>query len=88
MREDEFFAETVLYRISVSFVVFLWMRCRVYSAWMVAESICVLNGIGIYPEESCPSAGKGPNRIDVLKYYYLFISSFNLSFFYDLIDLA
>ncbi|VIO93055.1 MBOAT family protein [Brugia malayi] len=67
MRKDEFFDETVYYRISVSFLVFLWMRCRVYSAWMVAESICVLNGIGIYPEESCPSAGKGPNRIDILK---------------------
>uniref|UniRef100_A0A915PW50 Lysophospholipid acyltransferase 7 n=1 Tax=Setaria digitata TaxID=48799 RepID=A0A915PW50_9BILA len=65
MREDEFYDETVMYRVWVSFLVFLWMRCRVYSAWMVAESICVLNGIGIYPEESCPSAGKGPNRIDV-----------------------
>ncbi|KAK6103018.1 MBOAT membrane-bound O-acyltransferase family protein [Brugia pahangi] len=67
MRKDEFFDETVYYRILVSFLVFLWMRCRVYSAWMVAESICVLNGIGIYPEESYPSAGKGPNRIDILK---------------------
>ncbi|CAG9530511.1 unnamed protein product [Cercopithifilaria johnstoni] len=67
MRRDKFFDETLYYRISVSFIVFLWMRCRVYSAWMVAESICVLNGIGIYPEESCPSAGKGPNRIDILK---------------------
>ncbi|EJD74885.1 hypothetical protein LOAG_17865 [Loa loa] len=67
MRKDEFFDETVYYRISVSFLVFLWMRCRVYSAWMVAESICVLNGIGIYPEESCPLAGKGPSRIDILK---------------------
>ncbi|MCP9257712.1 Lysophospholipid acyltransferase 7 [Dirofilaria immitis] len=67
MRKDEFFDETISYRISVSFLVFLWMRCRVYCAWMVAESICVLNGIGIYPEESCPSAGKGPSRIDILK---------------------
>uniref|UniRef100_A0A8R1XPP8 Lysophospholipid acyltransferase 7 n=1 Tax=Onchocerca volvulus TaxID=6282 RepID=A0A8R1XPP8_ONCVO len=67
MRKDEFFNETVFYRISISFLIFLWMRCRVYSAWMVAESICVLNGIGIYPEESCPSVGKGPNRIDILK---------------------
>lgn len=65
MREDEFYDETVFYRIWVSFLVFLWMRCRMYSAWMIAESICILNGIGIYPEESCPAAGKGPNKIDV-----------------------
>ncbi|VDN05472.1 unnamed protein product [Thelazia callipaeda] len=67
MRQKEFFDETVYYRIWISVLVFFWMRCRVYSAWMVAESICVLNGIGIYPEESCPSVGKGPNRIDIFK---------------------
>lgn len=64
MREEQFFDESVFYRIYVSALIFFWMRCRVYSAWMVAESICVLNGIGVYPESSCPRAGQGPTKID------------------------
>ncbi|VDK41683.1 unnamed protein product [Anisakis simplex] len=67
MRSDEFYDETIYYRIWVSGLVFFWMRCRVYSAWMVAESICVLNGIGVYPENCCARAGQGPTKLDSFK---------------------
>lgn len=72
MKEDYFYDQTVYYRIWVSFLVFLWMRCRVYSAWMIAESVCVLNGIGLYPEDSAPVPGRGPTKLDAYKYDCIF----------------
>lgn len=40
---------------------------RIYTAWMIAESICILGGIGVYPE-SCKSVpGIGPKNIDGLQ---------------------
>lgn len=90
MREEQFFDESVFYRIYVSALIFFWMRCRVYSAWMVAESICVLNGIGVYPESSCPRAGQGPTKIDHFRYFvyycytYLFYGSYQFVFIFSL----
>ncbi|MFH4975819.1 hypothetical protein AB6A40_002528 [Gnathostoma spinigerum] len=62
MKEEEFYDETIFYRIWIGFLVFIWMRCRVYSAWMVAESICVLNGIGLYPVNLKARVGCGPTK--------------------------
>ncbi|KAL3074023.1 hypothetical protein niasHT_035765 [Heterodera trifolii] len=41
---------------------FVYMRMRVYSAWMVAESICLLAGIGIYPSDGHNGVGIGPKN--------------------------
>uniref|UniRef100_A0A1I8BAM4 Lysophospholipid acyltransferase 7 n=1 Tax=Meloidogyne hapla TaxID=6305 RepID=A0A1I8BAM4_MELHA len=41
-------------------IAFLYLRMRIYSAWMVAESICLLTGIGLYPKEGKSTPGNGP----------------------------
>lgn len=75
MRSEAFFNENLIHKICVSLCVFLWMRCRMYSAWMVAESICVLNGVGLYPTSCEPQVGRGP----VLRqeYEYVFVAHFH-----------
>nr|CAD2180641.1 unnamed protein product [Meloidogyne enterolobii] len=42
---------------------FLYLRMRIYSAWMVAESICLLTGIGLYPKEGKSTPGNGPTEM-------------------------
>lgn len=31
---------------------------------MVAESICIVSGIGVYPQSSCPEPGTGPKILE------------------------
>lgn len=75
LREKQFYDETIFYRIYISLLIFFWMRCRVYSAWMVAESICILNGIGLYPEVSASRAGHGPTKLNEFRFFYFFFKS-------------
>ena len=37
---------------------------RIYTAWMIAESICIIAGVGIYPVMSEPTAGNGPKKLE------------------------
>lgn len=46
-----------------SAIAFVQFRMRIYSAWMIAESICIVAGIGVYPESSCPESGIGPKNL-------------------------
>lgn len=46
---------------------FVYLRMRIYSAWMVAESICLLSGIGIYPTQAAAEAGRGPSHLETTK---------------------
>uniref|UniRef100_A0A0N5ASU9 Lysophospholipid acyltransferase 7 n=1 Tax=Syphacia muris TaxID=451379 RepID=A0A0N5ASU9_9BILA len=62
LRKPEFCSETAFYKIYVGIFIFFWMRCRMYSAWMVAESICILNGIGIYPKSFISQVSIGPKK--------------------------
>jgi len=41
-------------------VAFVYLRMRIYSAWMVAESICIFSGIGLYPSSCRSEPGHGP----------------------------
>lgn len=43
------------------------MLLRNFSAWAIAESICVTLGLGIYPAESNPKCVVGPTKLDVFK---------------------
>jgi hypothetical protein len=46
----------------LSALAFVYLRMRIYSAWMVAESICVISGIGIYPTANQAEPGGGPKK--------------------------
>uniref|UniRef100_A0A914I7K8 Lysophospholipid acyltransferase 7 n=1 Tax=Globodera rostochiensis TaxID=31243 RepID=A0A914I7K8_GLORO len=50
---------------------FVYMRMRVYSAWMVAESICLVAGIGIYPAAEHNEVGSGPKNEQIPHYQSL-----------------
>lgn len=53
-----------------SAIAFVQFRMRIYSAWMVAESICIISGVGVYPESSCPESGVGPKKLEeAFKYH-------------------
>lgn len=49
-------------------IAFLYLRMRIYSAWMVAESICLLTGIGVYPKEWESTPGNGPTNMQKIVY--------------------
>lgn len=51
----------------LSALAFVYLRMRIYSAWMIAESICICSGIGLYPKDSLPEPGHGPKDIVAYK---------------------
>uniref|UniRef100_A0A914DUR5 Lysophospholipid acyltransferase 7 n=1 Tax=Acrobeloides nanus TaxID=290746 RepID=A0A914DUR5_9BILA len=51
----------------LSALAFVYLRMRIYSAWMIAESICICSGIGLYPKDCKPEPGHGPRDIDKYK---------------------
>ena len=50
---------------------FVYLRMRIYSAWMVAESICLLAGIGIYPKQGKSEPGQGPKDLAAIELVFL-----------------
>ncbi|KAI6189287.1 Lysophospholipid acyltransferase 7 [Aphelenchoides besseyi] len=52
----------VLHLFFLSALAFIYLRMRIYSAWMVSESICAISGIGIYPTNQRSEPGAGPKR--------------------------
>lgn len=46
-----------------SALAFAYFRMRIYSAWMVAESICIVAGIGVYPSRLNARTGNGPKAL-------------------------
>ncbi|KAI6233953.1 Lysophospholipid acyltransferase 7 [Aphelenchoides fujianensis] len=52
----------VLHLFFLSALAFIYLRMRIYSAWMVAESICAISGIGIYAKNQNSEPGGGPKR--------------------------
>uniref|UniRef100_A0AC35G0I3 Lysophospholipid acyltransferase 7 n=1 Tax=Panagrolaimus sp. PS1159 TaxID=55785 RepID=A0AC35G0I3_9BILA len=53
--------------ILLSSLAFVYLRMRIYTAWMIAESICICSGIGIYPRHCNSSTGHGPRNLAKLK---------------------
>ncbi|WKX89645.1 hypothetical protein Q1695_008920 [Nippostrongylus brasiliensis] len=64
LRSDEIWEMNFFQRLVYAAAVFVVFRMRVYSAWAVAESICVTLGIGIYPAESRPRCVVGPTDLE------------------------
>jgi hypothetical protein len=46
---------------------FVFLRMRIYSAWMLAEAICLLAGIGIYPAKGGSEPGRGPKDWEAIE---------------------
>ncbi|CAD5222862.1 unnamed protein product [Bursaphelenchus xylophilus] len=47
----------------LSALLFVYLRMRIYSAWMVAESICIISGIGVYDHSYHSKPGLGPTKM-------------------------
>ncbi|KAK6034415.1 MBOAT family protein [Cooperia oncophora] len=64
LRSDNVWEMSFLQRLLYAAAVFVVFRMRVYSAWAVAESICVTLGIGIYPSDTKPRTVVGPTDLE------------------------
>ncbi|KAJ1368147.1 Membrane bound O-acyltransferase domain containing 7 protein [Parelaphostrongylus tenuis] len=64
LRSDDIWEMTFLQRMVYAAAVFVVFRARVYSAWAVAEIICVTLGLGIYPADSKPRIVVGPTDLE------------------------
>uniref|UniRef100_A0A0K0FAD8 Lysophospholipid acyltransferase 7 n=1 Tax=Strongyloides venezuelensis TaxID=75913 RepID=A0A0K0FAD8_STRVS len=47
------------------FLAFIYLRLRIYTAWMIAESICILSGIGVYPVDCNNISCFGPKNVEI-----------------------
>ncbi|CAI5456330.1 unnamed protein product [Caenorhabditis angaria] len=63
IRSDDVWNVSFLTRLVYAALIFMVFKTRVYSAWAIAESICVVLGIGIYPSASKPRIIVGPTDI-------------------------
>ncbi|KAF2902103.1 hypothetical protein ILUMI_04091 [Ignelater luminosus] len=60
---EEFYnSRSWLYRLWYSWTIFLNFRLRVYSGTILAESICIMTGLGAYPSITEPRSGHGPTK--------------------------
>ncbi|KAE9421296.1 hypothetical protein Angca_006524, partial [Angiostrongylus cantonensis] len=64
LRSDYVWEMTFVQRIIYAAAVFVVFRARVYSAWAVAEIICITLGLGIYPTDSEPRIVVGPTNLE------------------------
>jgi len=60
LRGEQVETTGVLKLLLLSALAFAHLRMRIYSAWMMAESILIVAGIGVYPKGSRPEPGRGP----------------------------
>ncbi|KAL6729473.1 hypothetical protein Aduo_000523 [Ancylostoma duodenale] len=67
LRSDAVWEMSFPYRMLYAAAVFVVFRTRVYSAWAVAESMCVTLGLGIYPADSKPRTVVGPTDLEKYK---------------------
>ena len=63
LHDDEFYSDSSsIYRFFFMTAVFYHLKTRVYTAWLLAECCCILAGVGAYPKEAEPRAGRGPSK--------------------------
>ncbi|CAF3379385.1 unnamed protein product [Rotaria socialis] len=68
--DDKFYTNPLWYRLLYMPLVFTLFRCRFYSAWLLAECMCMSAGFGAYPLVSKPKPGQGPTDLAALKHAY------------------
>ncbi|CAO4384252.1 unnamed protein product [Caenorhabditis nigoni] len=67
LRSDAIWEVSFFTRLVYAALIFVVFKTRVYSAWAIAESICVILGIGIYPAASNPRIIVGPTDLKVFE---------------------
>ncbi|CAF0735196.1 unnamed protein product [Didymodactylos carnosus] len=67
---DSFYDNPLWYRLVYMSLIFTLFRCRFYSAWLLAESMCITSSFGAYPLKSKPKPGQGPTDLMALKQAY------------------
>ncbi|CAI2356441.1 unnamed protein product [Caenorhabditis sp. 36 PRJEB53466] len=65
LRSDAIWEMSFFTRLVYAALIFVVFKTRVYSAWAIAESICVILGIGVYPAASKPKIIVGPTDLKV-----------------------
>lgn len=60
VREPNFGARPLAWRLFYMAPVFFAFRMRFYVAWLCAEAACLAAGFGGYPPEARPRPGQGP----------------------------
>lgn len=68
LRSDAIWEVSFFTRLVYAALIFVVFKTRVYSAWAIAESICVILGIGIYPAASKPKIIVGPTDLKEFEY--------------------
>ncbi|ESO03284.1 hypothetical protein HELRODRAFT_112207 [Helobdella robusta] len=58
-------ASTLLSRLFYMVVLFCTFRMRMYTAWLLSETVCTSAKLGMYPIECESRCGGGPTKIDV-----------------------
>ncbi|CAF3740763.1 unnamed protein product [Adineta steineri] len=68
--DDKFYDNPLWYRLLYMPLIFTLFRFRFYSAWLLAECMCMSAGFGAYPLASKPKPGQGPTDLVALKQAY------------------
>jgi len=67
---DSFYDNPLWYRLLYMPLVYSLFRCRFYSAWLLAECMCMSAAFGAYPLKSKPKPGQGPTDLAALQQAY------------------
>lgn len=59
---DDWMSRSWLYRVLMIYPIFGQYRARMYCAFILSELLCMTHGLGLYPEETQPSPGRGPKH--------------------------
>jgi len=65
-KTEEFFEQSLLYRIWYMTPLFAVFRMRFYCGFILSEVSCMMAGLGAYPSESKPKPGWGPSVLEPL----------------------
>ncbi|KAL5019417.1 hypothetical protein ScPMuIL_005139 [Solemya velum] len=63
----KFFEEPFWFRLFYMVPMFIIFRCRMYTAWVLAEAMCITCALGAYPKTSKPRCGQGPTDLQALE---------------------
>uniref|UniRef100_A0A0N4ZW08 Lysophospholipid acyltransferase 7 n=1 Tax=Parastrongyloides trichosuri TaxID=131310 RepID=A0A0N4ZW08_PARTI len=65
LRTEEVTSTPFLGLLCWMFLAFVYLRLRIYTAWMIAESICIISGVGLYPKKCNNIPCLGPKNFEL-----------------------
>ena len=60
LESEEYVESSVLYQLLILVPTFTWFRWRFYIGWLLAESMCMTAGLGLYPKQCKSRPALGP----------------------------